>query len=183
MLEFINNIDINIMNLIKEYTKNPIFDIIMPIITKLGNDGLIWIIICLILIISKKYRMAGIVSIISIFLTAILGEGILKNIFQRPRPFLMMIGIDLLIDKPLSYSFPSGHTAIAFAMAGTIARMIENKRIVLITIIFACLIAFSRLYLGVHYFSDILGGIILGLLSSTIVYKFYLSKVKLINKN
>jgi undecaprenyl-diphosphatase len=143
----------------------------MPIITSLGNMGLIWIIIALVLIFNKKYRDVGIMIIASFILTSIIGEGILKNLVQRLRPFIDIPTINLLISKPTSYSFPSGHTASSFAVAGIIFSTLKKFRIP--AIILASLIAFSRMYLLVHYPSDILGGILLGIICFKIVLKVY----------
>jgi undecaprenyl-diphosphatase len=163
----IQKIDIAILQFINNNLQNPILDKLMPIITSLGDSGMIWIIISFILILSKKYRKVGILSILALTLSTIIGEGILKNIIQRPRPFYELTNIQLLIEKPLSYSFPSGHTGSSFAVAGVIGTLIKKYKIPVITL--AVLMAFSRIYLFVHYPTDIVGGIILGLSCSYIV--------------
>ncbi|WP_432662067.1 phosphatase PAP2 family protein [Wukongibacter baidiensis] len=170
MLDIILSIDKWILEFIQTYMHNPLLDKIMPFITKLGNWGVIWIIISIIFILNKKYRKAGILAICSLLIVVILGEGLIKNIVARPRPFMEIPNIDLLISKPTSYSFPSGHTASSFAAAMVYAKMIDDKRIVIPLVLLASMIAFSRLYLMVHYPTDILGGIILGLLSTKLAY-------------
>lgn len=179
MLAITLSIDRCILEFIQTYMHTPFLDKVMPLTTKLGNFGTIWIVISLILILSKKYRKAGILAIYSLLIAAILGEGIIKNIIARPRPFMKMLDIDLLIPKPTSYSFPSGHTASSIAAAMAYAKMIEDKRIVIALVLLACTIAFSRLYLMVHYPTDILGGIVLGVLSSKLAYKFFIMHRKL----
>ena len=171
MLQGLGNIDINILNFIHNTCQNAVFDKVMPYITLLGNSGLIWIVISIILILSKKYRHVGILCIAALILAAILGEGILKNIVQRPRPFYQIPNVRLLISRPAAYSFPSGHTASSFAAAGVIFVTLKKYRFH--AVILASLIAFSRMYLFVHYPSDILGGILLGLLCSKIVLTVY----------
>ena len=171
----IQKIDMAILEFINNNLQNSILDNLMTIITSLGNNGMIWIVISLILIVSKKYRRVGVLCILALTLSTVIGEGILKNLVQRPRPFYEFTDINLLIEKPMSYSFPSGHTGSSFAVAGVIGMLIKKYRIPVF--IFAGLIAFSRLYLFVHYPSDILGGIILGLTCSFIVtYKFINNK-------
>lgn len=171
----IQKIDIAILEFINNNFHNPILDKLMPIITSLGDSGMIWIVISIILMFSKKYRNVGILSILALILTTFIGEIILKNIVQRPRPFYELTNIELLIERPLSYSFPSGHTGSSFAVAGVISILIKKYRIPVIT--FAVLMAFSRLYLFVHYPTDIVGGLILGLTCSYIVtYKIVKNK-------
>ncbi|EKQ52288.1 MULTISPECIES: phosphatase PAP2 family protein [unclassified Clostridium] len=171
MLKGLENLDLGVLKFIHDISQNYIFDKIMPLITSLGNMGLIWIIIALILIFNKKYRDVGIMIIASLIVTSIIGEGILKNLIQRPRPFIDIPTAHLLISKPTSYSFPSGHTASSFTAVGIIFSTLRKFRIH--AIILASLIAFSRMYLFVHYPSDILGGILLGIICSKIVLKVY----------
>ena len=171
----IQKIDIVLLEFINNNLQNPILDKLMPSITYLGDMGMIWIIISIILMITKKYRKVGNLSNLALTLSTIIGEVVLKNIVLRPRPFYELTNISLLIEKPLSYSFPSGHTGSSFAVAGVIGTLIKNYKIPVF--ILAILMAFSRLYLYVHYPTDIVGGIILGLTCSYIVtYKFVKNK-------
>jgi len=154
------------------YIKNNIYGITvidksMIFITSLGNMGFIWIVISMLLLSNKKYRKVGIMTLAALILSSILGEGILKHLVHRMRPFYNMPTMNLLISKPLSYSFPSGHTASSFAAAGILSKHLKNYNFVFFTMAF--LISFSRLYLGVHYPTDVLGGIILGLICSKII--------------
>lgn len=176
MHNFIMNIDKSIIEFVRDYLHNPFLDKIMPFITSLGNIGLIWIIISIILLMSKKYRKAGILVICSLIINAVLGELVLKNIIRRPRPFMEISNINLLIPKPITYSFPSGHTASSFAAIGALFKTIDNKMILIPVVILGLLIAFSRLYLMVHYPSDILGGIILGLISAKLASMYLQSR-------
>lgn len=165
-MEYINNIDMRFLIFLHELTKNNIFDYLMPIITNLGYGGFIWIIFSLFMLTRKKYRKVGILCLLALFLTTIVGELILKNIFQRPRPFTVMPNVQLLIAKPSSYSFPSGHAASSFAAAGILSNQIKKWSIPVF--ILAALIAFSRIYLYVHYPLDVIGGILLGLLCAKV---------------
>jgi len=170
-MNYLNNIDMNLLYFIQNHLRNKQFDILMPFFTYLGDKGLIWIIISLILISIKKYRKEGIVLLSALVLATILGEGFLKHLVKRPRPFLEVQSIKLLISKPSSYSFPSGHTTSSFAAAGVLGYYFKKYKVYFFTL--AILIAFSRLYLFVHYPSDVLAGIILGLLSSGVVLKMF----------
>lgn len=166
MIELINSFDKSVIEFIQNNLHSPIMDKIMVFITTLGDTGLIWIIIGLALVISNKYRKVGFMVLGALLLGSILGEGIIKNIVQRDRPFINMDGIDMLINTPITYSFPSGHTTSSFAAAGVLAISFKNKSVYVFVL--AGLIAFSRLYLGVHFPTDIIVGIILGLSCSFI---------------
>lgn len=176
----LNTIDFNLLIQVHNATHNNVFDRIIPWISNLGNLGLVWFLISTLLLINKKYRRVGILCIVAIILTAIVGEGILKNLFQRPRPFNEVPTMQLLISKPLSYSFPSGHTASSFAAAYVISK--EIKKLTIPILLLASSIAFSRIYMFVHYPSDILGGIILGVICAKFTlqffYRFYPKKSK-----
>lgn len=166
MLKSFQEIDIIILNFIDRYFKSPLLDKIMTIITSLGNCGIVWIFLSIYLI-CNNYRMEGYMVIGSMILTAIVGEGIIKHITRRSRPVLKINQGTLLITKPMTYSFPSGHAASSFSVAGVF--IMQNSNISIYVTIVASLIAFSRLYLNVHYPSDVLTGVILGLLCSVIV--------------
>ena len=167
MLQRIQDFDIAVLNFINSYCHNPVLDRIMPLITYLGDMGFVWVIISVVLLANKKYRRTGIMVICALIMASLLGDGIIKNLIQRPRPCVDIPAFKLLIAKPLSYSFPSGHTATAFAATGVLAKAFEKYRIYIILL--ASMIAFSRMYLDVHYPTDIIGGIILGFFCSAMV--------------
>lgn len=165
MLEIIDKLDMKVLNFVYENLHTHILDRIMPIITFLGDGGMIWIIICIILLITKKHRKAGIILACSLILSAITGNLVLKPLIHRARPFTKVPGMKLLIEKPLeTYSFPSGHSGSSFAAAGAIAHYSWKHSIPFF--ILASLIAFSRMYLYVHYPLDVVAGAILGLTCS-----------------
>lgn len=163
-MEFILNIDKSVVMFFQNM-HNPIMNNIASFATTLGNLGIVWIIISMALLASKKYRKAGLVSIIALIIGGIVGELILKNLFQRERPFLVMEGINTLVKKPITYSFPSGHTTSSFTAMLSIVSNVKNKYIKMSVVILATLIIISRLYLGVHFLSDIIAGILLGYIS------------------
>ena len=99
----------------------------------------------------------------ALILDLILCNGILKNLFHRVRPYDIRTSIELLVKRPLDYSFPSGHTAVSFAAASAAWFMKKRKTGVAFGAV-ACLIAFSRLYLYVHYPTDVLAGAVIGIL-------------------
>lgn len=148
----------------------PLLNYIMIFITSLGNGGLIWIVAALFLIFQNKnmLKREGFTIAVALIIFSVLGLLILKPIIARPRPFIAQ-GVDILIKEPMGFSFPSGHTGSSFAAASVI--YFYNKKIGLLALILATLIAFSRMYLFVHYPSDIVGGLILGIISSRIAIK------------
>lgn len=130
--------------------------------------------ISVLLITKKDYRVLGQTILIALVITTIIGEGIIKNIVKRKRPFYGDDDKELLISRPITYSFPSGHTASSFAVA-TVFIKTDNAASLEIMLL-ACLIAFSRIYLGVHYPSDVIGGGIIGTLCGLITVMLFMSK-------
>ncbi len=134
-------------------------DFIMPQITKIGNFGAVWISISIILLCTKKHRKLGFTLLLGLLLGFILGNLLLKNIIARPRPCWIDQSFPLLIKNPADFSFPSGHTLSSFISSFVIFE--KNKKIGILTFVLASLISFSRLYLFVHFPTDIFGGILL----------------------
>lgn len=135
----------------------------MCFITHLGDSGFIWIVLAIILLIKQNTRKIGIVVLGALILDLILCNGILKTLFARVRPCDINTSIKLLIDRLNDYSFPSGHTASSFATV-TALYLCRIKRVGKVALILTILIAFSRMYLYVRYPTDILGGIVVGLI-------------------
>jgi len=171
MLNSVKKIDVNTVEFIDKYLRCTFLDRVMPIITGIGNGGFVWIFISLYLIYIGNNGIEGYMVIASLLLATILGEGVIKHLIRRSRPFVRIKGKTLLISKPITYSFPSGHSSSSFAVAGIFILM--NSSISGYIIVLASLIAFSRLYLNVHYPTDVLTGIILGLVCSIIIYNIF----------
>lgn len=154
-----------------------ILDKIMLGISCLGNMGMIWIFITILCLCLPKYRKCGITMAIALIVDVTLCNLVLKNLVARSRPCWVDQSVALLVANPKDYSFPSGHTAAAFASSVTI--FYYHKREGIAALILAVLIAFSRLYLFVHYPTDVLGGIVIGVLAG--IAAVYI--VKCWNKN
>ena len=162
-MDFIQNIDFSILIWIQEYIRCAFLDVVMPFITRLCDDGEIWILIGVVLLFFKKYRKFGIFVLVGMLLGSLIGNEILKPIIARPRPcHIYEMLPEMLVDIPKSYSFPSGHTTSSVIAATVLMR--ANKKFGFFAVPLAFLIAFSRMYLFVHFPSDILGGAVLGVL-------------------
>ncbi len=170
----ITQIDFSVLNFIQEHMRCPFLDFLFPVITHLGDMGIIWILIALVLLLFKRHRKTGVTMIIGLLLGLIIGNLFLKNLIGRLRPFEVEEGIKLLIKAPKDPSFPSGHT-LSSVTSATILFLNYKKRAI-IFLVLAILIAFSRLYLYVHFPSDVIFGAILGVfianLSAWIYKKF-----------
>lgn len=147
----------------------PLLDKILAFITSLGNAGIIWIVLAVVLLILPKTRKTGIIVAAALLMDLILCNLILKNLVARVRPYDVNTAIAILIKKPLDFSFPSGHTAASFA-AMTALFLAKMKKAWIAALVLAVMIAFSRLYFYVHYPTDVLGGAVVGILSGIIGY-------------
>lgn len=153
--------EIEILNLI-QHLRTPFLDEAMRFVTILGNFSIAWVMLALVLILIPKTRKIGFVVMAAVILDSVLCNVILKNIFVRPRPCDVNTAINLLIPRPLGYSFPSGHTSASFA-AVSVLYFSGERKIWKVALALAILIAFSRMYLYVHYPTDVLGGILVGI--------------------
>ena len=153
--------------------QNDFLDAVLVGITTLGNAGAIFIVLGLGLFITKKYRKAGFAVIVALLVMLICNDLFLKELFARPRPFNLFDSdpqkyaewgrayiYPELVQKPSSYSFPSGHTSSAFAAA--IALLWQNRKWGVPVTIFAALMGFSRIYVEVHYCTDVIAGVVSG---------------------
>lgn len=176
-MDFIKNLDSNTFDFIQQHVSNSFLDKAFPIITNLGEGGAIWIVISLALLLSKKYRKVGILTLAALLINYLIGDILLKNIIERPRPFISIEGIELLIKPPSSFSFPSGHTSSAFAAATILSLYIRKYSPIFI--ILALILGFSRIYLYVHYLSDVVAGMCLGIVVAmicNIIWKRFLEE-------
>ena len=153
-------LDWTILHEIRAFLTCPLLDMLMPKITMLGNSGAVWILAAGGLLCTKKYRKYGIILLAGLAMGVLVGNVFLKHLIARPRPCWLDQSVPLLIAVPNDYSFPSGHT-LASVIGATILTA-ADRRFGIIAIPLAILIAFSRLYLYVHFPSDILGAVILG---------------------
>jgi undecaprenyl-diphosphatase len=168
ILKQINIFDNYVLFFINRRMKNKYLDKIMPVITSLGNLGVVWLAIAVILLFVEEDKSIGEVVILTMIFSTIVGEGIIKHLVRRVRPCNQKNNSTLLIVKPISYSFPSGHTLSSFAAAEVLSIYFINYKIIFITI--ALLIAVSRIYLYVHYPTDVIAGMLIGILCSKLIF-------------
>ncbi|MGI6772480.1 MAG: phosphatase PAP2 family protein [Clostridiales bacterium] len=166
-MEAIYNFDLAVFQFIEKYIWNDaILHPVMKFITTLGDGGLIWIIIAVILLITKKYRKYGFMMAAGLIITLVVNDNILKPLIERPRPFDYTGWTNFIypeiIPRPDDFSFPSGHTTSSFLSVVPLMR--ANKKFGIPALVLASLIAFSRIYVHVHYCTDILVGIVVGII-------------------
>jgi undecaprenyl-diphosphatase len=141
---------------------HPIADVIMVGLSVIGRGGAVWIAIALVLIVLERARTRGaIVVFAALALAFVMTDLVVKPLVARARPFEGAVAIRVIDRRPLTYSFPSGHAASAIAGAVTLSRIWPAGRLALWSL--ATLVALSRIYVGVHYPLDVLGGAVLGL--------------------
>lgn len=158
--------DLPILDWIAANLRCPFLDAVMPIITVLGNAGAFWIGIALVLLFIPKYRKIGFSMAAALIMGLLVCNLTLKPLIARIRPYdyqLQHFGvtIKLLIEAQHDFSFPSGHTIASFEAATVL--LLYSKKAGIPAVILASLIAFSRLYLYVHYPTDVITSVILGI--------------------
>ena len=167
------NIEFAILDWIQEHLSCPLMDWLMVFFSRLGDSGLIWIIITIILLIPRKTRRYGLTCALSLLFSRLLCNLGLKPLVMRERPFAGK-ELELLVETPQDFSFPSGHTSSSFAAATALSS--HGRSWGIPAYILAVLIAFSRLYLYVHFPSDVIAGaavgIICGILARLIIKKW-----------
>lgn len=171
VFSILKSFDVELFYFINHTLHNGFFDLIMPLVSISGDRGLVWIMIGLALIIHRRQdtKMAAFLMLAALFISYLVGEEVLKNLFQRPRPFETLPGVELLVQPPGSFSFPSGHSANAFAAGLVLARKVPA--LACPAFIVAVLMAFSRVYVGVHYPLDVLCGALVGIACALPVLK------------
>ena len=151
-----NFIDVNVLLFIQEYLRFEWMTPIWKFITWLGDAGWFWIALSVILLIPKRTRKIGAAALFSLLIGALI-----------TRPYEVIDGLILLVDPQHDFSFPSGHSCASFAAAMVYYKMFP-KKYGIPAVIMATLIALSRLYVGVHYPSDVVAGILIGILAAWI---------------
>lgn len=164
MIDTILALDGNILLWIQENLRMDWLSPAMLAVTKLGNAGIIWILVSLLLLCFKKTRWAGAAGVLSLLFSLLVNNIVLKNLVARTRPYEVVEGLQLLGAKAVDFSFPSGHTGSSFAASASICATLGKEKAKWLLLALAVLIAFTRLYIGIHYPTDVLCGVITGLI-------------------
>lgn len=182
MWQGLMELDRNILFFVQDNLRNNVLNDIVVWFTSLGNAGIIWILLIAALIAYKGTRREGLGCAISLVLCFIVVNVFLKNVVARVRPYDAIEQIRCLVEPQPDYSFPSGHTAIAFA-ASVPVFIISSRKLGIIMIIFSVLMALSRIYVCVHYPTDVIGGAVIGILCGVVTGMVIYPKLYSINNN
>ena len=175
--------DLPILDWIQANLQSGFLDTIMPIITLFGDAGIFWMACATLLLLTRKHRRTGLGVWFALALGLLVCNIILKPMVGRMRPYdfqmeHFQVAIDLLIDKESSLSFPSGHTIASFEAATVM--LLNSPLLGIPALILAIAIAFSRMYLYVHYPTDVIfsvfAGILFGIIGNLIAKKVPLGK-------
>lgn len=170
MPEILQSLDAQLLLWIQDTVRQSVLDPLVCFYTALGNAGMLWIAISVLLLCYRPTRKAGAVSLLALAIGFLCTNVVLKHLVGRPRPWLDVAGLTALIDEHDPNSFPSGHTCAAFAAATVWFRAFERKWGA-IALVMAAAMGFSRLYVGVHYPSDVLFGALVGAVSGAAAWK------------
>ena len=165
-----NQFEVNILLWIQEHLRG-VMNEFWIFITSLADKGWFWILLAVVLTLFRKTRVVGITVLCSLIFNYVLTNMLLKELIQRARPYVTSSELVTLIKHPSDYSFPSGHTSASFAAAFVLFRMMP-KKVGMLAIILASMIGFSRMYVGVHYPTDVLGGIVVAFMCSVWAHYF-----------
>lgn len=178
-------LDWNILYFFQNYIRNPIFDVIVPLYTTLGEWAICWIVIGLIMLPFKKYRKCGFLVLVSLLVGLLICNIALKNLVARDRP-CYLIDKELwentikLVGDPSEYSFPSGHSVSS--MSAALMIYFNHKKLGIAALAAAILMGLSRLYVFVHFPTDVFGGFVIGAAISCAVWFVY-KKIETKRKN
>lgn len=161
IMEQLSLLELKVLDFIQENFQCRFLDVFFSTVTKLADSGIFWILLAVIFLFFKKTRKTGLMMGVALLCGLIVGNLTLKPLIGRIRPYDLNPGVSLLIDKLHDFSFPSGHTLSSFE--GATVLLIRDKRFGIPAMILAAIIALSRLYLYVHYPTDVLAGAVLGI--------------------
>lgn len=163
--------DENILLWVQENLRSKKVTPVIKTLTRLGDYGLLWIGFSVILMLRKDTRKAGKLSLFSIALCFLINNLIIKNLVDRDRPYEVLEELKILINEQPDSSFPSGHAANSLASAIVFFQLFKKRKNKVGILTAGLLMALSRVYVGVHYLSDVLVGITVGTISGLSVCK------------
>ena len=154
-----NHWELSILDWIRHTLGCPFLDAVMPWISRPVDNGILWIALAALLLCLRRTRRTGVSMAAALLMGLLLGNLLMKPLIARIRPY-DLAEVSLLIDRLHDYSFPSGHTLASFEAATVL--LLRKRSVGIPAMVFAVLVAFSRLYLYVHYPTDVLAGALLG---------------------
>ncbi len=164
-------LDGGILLWIQAHLRGSVQDAALSFYTTLGNAGLLFIVLGVLLLCFKRTRRPGVAVLFALLIGFLCTNLILKNLVARPRPWLALNGLIPLVAEHDPNSFPSGHTTAAFAFAGALWRTAPKQWMKWVALWMAVLMGYSRLHVGVHYPSDILVGVVVGVFAGWAAWK------------
>ncbi len=180
--DFFVNIDVAIYSFIDSFA-GPVCNGIFSTITHLGDTpGIIWFVLGIILLIPKKTRKLGVLLFAGLAFSSLINNVILKDLIERPRPYNLDASVweaagytyewPGLIKQSSSFSFPSGHTSTSIGAAFALLLGCRKKYLAIgiPAFILSLAIGFSRIYVKVHYPTDVIAGAIVGLVAAVAIY-------------
>lgn len=174
-MDFITRIDGNILLWIQEYVRKDFLNPLVELITCLGDAGWFWILITAILLFFKKYRKIGLTSFAALLIGFFITNLLLKNMVMRIRPYEIVEGLSFIGKKPSDFSFPSGHSTCSMA-SSVVLFLYLPKKYGSVVLVLGILICLSRLYVGVHYPTDVLAGAVIGIFAAFTAEKFIMKQ-------
>ena len=184
-MEALFQFESNLLLWIQEYLRSDFLDPIVKFITHSGDHGYLWIALLIILLCIPKTRRAAMIGAATLLLTFIVTNLCLKPLIGRTRPYEVIEGLTRIIEKQSDRSFPSGHTANSMAVGVSLWRVSKKYEIIgdkklyfpkaagWAVLVWSVLVGLSRLYVGVHFPTDVLGGAIVAILNTVIVFTVY----------
>ncbi len=172
-------VELDILNAIHSIS-SPAMDSIMLGITYASTHAAVWLILAALLMFSQRYRKTGAAMIVAVAVSYIVCDLVLKPLICRERP-CDLSGFELLVSIPDSYSFPSGHTMSSFAAATVL--MISNRRLGIAAMAFAAMVGVSRLYLFVHWPTDVVAGALIGIVLAVLLLRFLYRYIPYFSEN
>jgi len=171
VFEFLAKVEGPILLWVQNWLRQDWLDGPVTVFSTLGNAGMLWLVLCALMLIFPRTRRAGALGLAALAMGFLLCNGLLKPLLHRARPWLVVEGLTHLVTPGDTHSFPSGHTCAAFAAAWTWRRQLPRRWMGHIGMVAAVLMGLSRLYLGVHFPTDVLAGAIVGIFAAWIMGK------------
>lgn len=173
MLDAIAAWDASVLLLIQEHLRTAVGDVLLPLWSNLGNAGLIWIAAAAVLLCFRRTRRAGILALAAMALNLLAVNVVLKHLVSRARPWLVVEGLETLLRSNDPNSFPSGHTSAAFAFAASMCLHLDAGWGKALAVAAAVLMGWSRIYVAVHFPTDVLAGAVIGILCGLLAAWLY----------